>query len=289
MRLYGLKTIGALLLLPLTLLGGCLSIPEDAELMSRYFPGEPAPALRFTEVHGRQIHYAEIGDPQLPLVVFVHGTPGSWTAFAHFLKDPELLKVTHMISVDRPGFGKSGFGHWEKKLEEQAALLEPILDLDQSGRGAILVGHSYGGPVIARMAMDFPDKVAGVIMVAASVDPDLENRRWYHLMAMMPPFRWLTPKPLLTANEEIFPLKGELKEMLPHWKNLKMPITVIQGGKDNLVNPGNPAFVERVATNSPKSIQLYPEISHFIPWSQPQLIRDAILKMLPEPPVPSNR
>ena len=82
------------------------------------------------------------------------------------------------------------------------------------------------------------------------------------------------------ANEEIFPLKRELKKMLPRWEELSMPVTVIQGGKDKLVNPGNPAFLERVAVNAPKSIQLYPEISHFIPWSHPELIEEAILEML---------
>ena len=282
MRIRGLKLslklVGAWL--PLTLLGGCLSVPENVDLVSRYFPDDIRPDFYTVEANGRQIHYADIGHKQLPLVVFVHGTPGSWTSFAHFLQNPELLRASRMISVDRPGFGKSGFGDWEKRLEDHASLLEPVLNLDPSGRGAILVGHSYGGSIIARMAMDYPEKVAGIILVAASLDPELENLRWYHLMAMMPPFRWLTPKSLLIANEEIFPLKKELKKMLPRWEELSMPVTVIQGGKDKLVNPGNPAFVERVAVNAPKSIQLYPEISHFIPWSHPHLIEQAILEML---------
>ncbi len=279
---FGTVLSGFGILLPSFFLGGCLSVPDNTDLVSRYFPDNPRPVLRYLESNGRRIHYAEMGDEQLPLVVFVHGTPGSWTAFAHFLRNTNLLQVSRMISVDRPGFGNSGDGRWEKRLEDHASLLEPVLNLDNSGRGAILVGHSYGGPVIARMAMDYPEKVAGIIMVAASVDPDLEHRRWYHLMAMMPPFRWVTPKPLLAANAEIFPLKGELKKMLPFWEELTMPVTVIQGGRDKLVNPGNPAFVERVAVNAPQSIQLYPEINHFIPWSHPQLIEDAILKMLAE-------
>lgn len=284
MRAGGLRSIGAWL--PLSLLGGCFSVPENADLASRYFPDENRPVFHTVEANGRQIHYADIGDKKLPLVVFVHGTPGSWTAFAHFLRNPDLLRVSRMVSVDRPGFGNSGYGEWVKKLEDQAAFLEPILNLDRSGRGAILVGHSYGGPVVARMAMDYPDKVAGVIMVAASVNPELENHRWYHLMAMMPPFRWLTPKPFLIANEEMFPLKGELKKMLPLWENLTIPVTVIQGGKDKLVNPENHAFVESAAVNAPKSIQYYPDINHFIPWSHPELIKDAILKLLPESSIP---
>ena len=50
-------------------------------------------------------------------------------------------------------------------LDAQAAALRPLLDMDRSGRGALLMGHSYGGPVIARTAMNYSGLVAGLIFV----------------------------------------------------------------------------------------------------------------------------
>ena len=43
----------------------------------------------------------------------------------------------------------------------------------------MLIGHSLGGPVIARMAMDYPDAYQGLIFVAASIDPEMEKEEWY--------------------------------------------------------------------------------------------------------------
>ena len=40
---------------------------------------------------GRVINYLHVGDDHLPLVVFVHGSPGSLSAFIHFMADTALL------------------------------------------------------------------------------------------------------------------------------------------------------------------------------------------------------
>jgi len=85
MRIRGLRlrSVGIGVWLPLTFLGGCMSVPEDAVLVSRYFPSEPIPSLHFLEARGRRIHYAELGDKQLPLVIFVHGTPVPPSSIVH--------------------------------------------------------------------------------------------------------------------------------------------------------------------------------------------------------------
>jgi pimeloyl-ACP methyl ester carboxylesterase len=61
-----------------------------------------------------------------PLVIFVHGSPGSLSAFIDFMTDSILLQSARLISVDRPGFGDANFGYAESSLARQAALLKPV-------------------------------------------------------------------------------------------------------------------------------------------------------------------
>ncbi|GAB5408475.1 MAG: hypothetical protein BalsKO_08400 [Balneolaceae bacterium] len=189
------------------------------------------------------MHYVSIGDSSKQSVLFVHGSPGSWDNFLEFLSDSSLLNNFHLISVDRPGFGKSGDGIPERSLKKQAAAISSILDNEKTS--AILVGHSYGGPVVVRMAIDSPESVDGMILVAASIDPELEKTKWFQVPVHYKVLSWILPGLLYSTNEEILALKNELQEMVPQWKSITKPVSVIQGGKDNLVPAENADFAQK--------------------------------------------
>ncbi|MBI3482228.1 MAG: alpha/beta hydrolase [Bacteroidetes bacterium] len=232
--------------------------------------------------HGRVINYLHAGDENLPLVVFVHGSPGSLSAFIHFMDDSVLLKRAQVISVDRAGFGSSNFGYGEKSLQKQALYLKPILEKYKSNKPVILAGHSLGGPVIARMAMDYPELIDGLVIVAGSINPDLEpNETWFRAPLATPFLNWILPRSFRASNFEIYKLKPELQEMLPLWKKIICPVVVIQGNKDNLVSPKNADFARKMLTNSSSvNFVIQEDMNHFVPWEHPELIRDAILKLL---------
>ncbi len=230
------------------------------------------------QTQGRTIHYVESGDAQNPLVLFVHGSPGDWSAFDSYLVEAELLRRFHMISVDRPGFGSSGFGHYVTSLREQAALLSPLLERAGSA-GALLVGHSLGGSVIARMAMDYPLRVAGLLLVAPAIDPALEELRWYNRLASLSMVRLILPQALDASNQEILPLKAELEKMLPLWSQVQIPTIVIQGLQDRLVSPGNADFAEKVLGNAPLRVERVTSAGHFILWERPNLIKRTLLEL----------
>jgi pimeloyl-ACP methyl ester carboxylesterase len=231
---------------------------------------------------GRTIRYLHVGDEELPLVIFVHGSPGSLDAFIGFMSDSSLLKSAQLISVDRPGFGYSNFGLAEPSLQRQAAMLKPLLDLRPKGRQVILVGHSMGGPVIARMAMDYPELVDGLVFVAASVDPQLEpDETWFRAPLATPFLRWILPRSMRASNDEIYHLKPELQEMLPLWQRITAPVTVIQGDKDSLVPAANADFAKKMLTHASSVRMIRPSaVDHFIPWSNPELIHNGILQLL---------
>jgi pimeloyl-ACP methyl ester carboxylesterase len=212
------------------------------------------------------------------------------SAFIDFMSDSLLLQKAMLISVDRPGFGSSNFGHAEPSLQKQAAMLKPMLEEYKENRPIILVGHSLGGPLIARMAMDYPELIDGLVFVSASIDPDLEpNEMWFRAPLATPFLKWILPRSFRASNDEIYKLKPELENMLPTWKNITVPSTFVQGKEDSFVPYQNVDFAKRMLVNAPVNIQLIEGVDHFIPWSHPQLIRQATLEMLEKQTLVSNK
>ena len=268
------------------LLHSCMpSFRMSGEQVDNFFAAKKVRGTQHTYKSGfRDVHYVMSGDSLKPMVLFVHGSPGSLSAFIGFLADTALLKKALLISADRPGFGYSNFGNAEPSLEKQGLTLKPLLEKYRNNRPVILVGHSLGGPLIARMAIDYPDLIDGLIIVAGSIDPELEpNETWFRAPLATPFLSWLLPRSLRASNEEIYHLKPELEELTPYWKNITIPVIVIQGLKDSLVPAANAAFARKMLVNAPVEFVLVDDMDHFVPWSNPELIRDAILRMISTP------
>jgi pimeloyl-ACP methyl ester carboxylesterase len=266
------------------ILSSCMSFKTSQKDIDKAFLGyKMKPIQHQVEVQGVSMNYAAIGSDSLPVAFFVHGSPGSWGGFIDFMKDTALLKKVKMVAVDRIGFGESDFGNGEKSLVVQAELLKPIVaKYKKLGKKIILIGHSLGGPMIARMAMDYPELIDNLIIVAGSIAPDLEpNEKWFRIPMDFMPIRFLIPASFRASNHEILYLKPELEKMLPLWKNIRQPVIVIQGEKDMLVHPKNADFAEKMLVNA-KSLKVVriDTMNHFVPWSHPQLIKKAIIESI---------
>ena len=263
------------------LMDSCIQFRMSKSEIDTYFKDkEKKGTLRQYTVGKRTLNYLVAGDTNKPLIVFVHGSPGSLSAFIDFMADSTLLKRAQLITVDRPGFGASNFGYAEPSLKKQASLLKPILEEYKDNRPIILIGHSLGGPLIARMAMDYPELVDGLIMVAPSIAPELEPYEWFRAPLATPFLKWLLPRSIRASNDEIYKLKPELEEMLPLWKEIKTPTIVIQGSKDSLVDPGNADFAQKMMVNASVQVELIEGMDHFVPWTNPELIRKAAVDLL---------
>ena len=114
-------------------------------------------------------------------------------------------------------------------------------------------------------------------MVAPSIAPELEPNEPWRGPLRYSVLNWMLPTSIRVTNEEIFFLKKELIAMLPLWQNIGIPVIVVQGGQDSLVDPKNADFAEKMITNAPLDIQYYDDVDHFIPWNNPGLIKSAIL------------
>ncbi len=251
------------------------SVPPE-EIDRRFAAQNITPHIGAVTFQDREVHFVEVGNREKPLVLFVHGSPGTWDNFLGFMTRAELLDRFCLLSVDRPGFGKTGGPH-EPSVAQQAAVLAQVLREQHPGRRAIVVGHSYGGPVIARLAMDHPEQVQALVMVAGSVDPALEKTKWFQIPADWLLLSWMIPQSLVSSNREILALKDELEAMMPLWSRITHPVTVIQGEEDVLVPAANADFAERMLTRAPVTMVRVPGMNHFVPWSHPDLIVEALM------------
>ncbi|MET8650384.1 alpha/beta fold hydrolase [Nocardia aurea] len=97
------------------------------------------------------------GDP----VVLLHATLHDRRDFAPII--PALARKNRVIALDWPGHGESA-----PTATLSAALLADTLDEFVTGldlRRAVLVGNSVGGYAAAKLAIDHPDRVAGLVLV----------------------------------------------------------------------------------------------------------------------------
>jgi pimeloyl-ACP methyl ester carboxylesterase len=252
----------------------------DDDEVEEYFQSRNIEAdLESIQVDDRTIFYAATGSDTARMVVFIHGTPGAWTNFIDFLGNKNLRNQFRVISIERPGFGNSDFGKAEASLEIQALLMKPVLERNKSERLPIVVGHSIGGPIAAKMMMMYPELIGSLILVAPSIDPSLEPKEPWRNVIRLPVISSLVPVAVQVSNEEIYFLKEQLTEMIPDWEKINKPVIVVQGGKDFLVDPGNAGFAKDVMTNAQLEIMYDENIDHFIPWTAPELILEALEKL----------
>ncbi len=258
----------------------CGNPPYPRGSADQLFAGSTLPTMGLQTVQGQTINTATVPrDAKTALagsnrlLLFVHGSPGDWKAWSYYLKTPELAGFAKRIAIDRPGFGESGKGVVVTDLRQQAKLIAGLIP---QGQKAIVVGHSLGGPLAVWMAIDAPDKVCGAISIAGSLSSRLEEPRWYNLLADSALLSWAVPLEMRWSNQEMMALSGELGKLEAAANQLRVPVTLVQGGKDSLVDPRTVEEFEKYAPASWLRIRNLPTETHFVLWEKPQIIVDAI-------------
>jgi pimeloyl-ACP methyl ester carboxylesterase len=110
---------------------------------------------------GRRLHLERRGSGQ-PIVVFEAGmgiSHHSWGAVV-----PAVARRTTTVAYDRSGLGRSAPDPGPRDL---ARLTADLIDvLDHLGDGPfVLVGHSWGGPIVRSAAAVVPERIAGLVLV----------------------------------------------------------------------------------------------------------------------------
>lgn len=248
--------------------------------MKHFKNAEVQPVVNYLNIGELNIRYLElVRDSTLPYVVFIHGAPGSLSDYEAYFKDKKLYSKLNLLSIDRPGYGYSNFGNSETSIKRQSKTIHSAIEKICQNNQVIIVGHSYGGPIALRMAIDYPSAYKGLILLAPALDPENEKVIKLARIPMIQPFRWLTPPALKVAADEKNTHIEELQKMLGYYDQLKIPVCHIHGDEDSLVPYENLDFsIKHIPTEILETVTLE-DADHFLPWSHHRLVVDKIIEM----------
>lgn len=118
----------------------------------------------FMEIDGERIHYVDTGGVG-PAVVMIHGLGGNLLHFDYALAG-RLAGDFRLILVDRPGSGYSSRAVGaDATLTAQAAAIAKLIRALGPMR-PLVVGHSLGGAISLALALDHPDCVGALALIA---------------------------------------------------------------------------------------------------------------------------
>ena len=257
--------------------------------------------MRFDTVRlatGPRLHWAEQGDPDGEAVLFLHGWPDSWFSFSRVLS----LLPAHLraLAVDQRGFGDSdrpasGYG-----IPDLAADAVAFLDALAVGR-ATLVGHSFGSFVARHVAIEWPERVARVVLVGTGFSgtnpvvrdlqaslrdlPDpvpVEFAREFQASTAYCPLPPEFFERIVTESLKLPPrLWGEMIDRLREYDDtdrlstIAAPTLLLWGDKDALFSR---AEQDRFLAALPSaSIKVYEETGHCPNWERPELVASDIV------------
>ncbi|MFC3478248.1 alpha/beta fold hydrolase [Halobacterium litoreum] len=156
-------------------------------------------AERVTLDGGRELSFAEYGDPDGDPVFFFHGTPGSRVS-GSVTRASAADRGVRVVAPDRPGFGQSAFAGLRgfEAFADDVLSLADALGVDEFG----VVGFSGGGPYALGCAAHAPERVtrcgvvSGVGPPGVATDEKRRFDRWLagvakRSVALARPLAWL--------------------------------------------------------------------------------------------------
>lgn len=164
---------------------------------------------RLVEIAGVETYVVDAGEG--PPVLLVHGYGDSADSWRRVV--PGLVRDHRVVALDMPPFGRSRAPRSDKLIPFYSDFFPAFMDAMDLNR-ATVIGHSLGGAVTLRLALDCPDRVERLGLVAPAG------------LGSAPPWWWhaLTAKPLWQGALSIpSPLTGVIaKQALRTFLQLRL-------------------------------------------------------------------
>jgi pimeloyl-ACP methyl ester carboxylesterase len=162
------------------------------------------PRGHFIDLDGVRLHYLDEGTG--PELLFIHGLAGQMRNFTHSLLG-RLKGDFRVIILDRPGSGYSMPPNEAlAPLTTQARIISRFcqaLGLERP----LVVGHSLGGAIALALALNHPEQVAGLALIAPVTHQPGRVPPPFDALAIQSPLlrrvvAWTLATPLSIANSE---------------------------------------------------------------------------------------
>ena len=120
--------------------------------------------MAFVEHEGARIHWSSLGRGEpLVLIMGLGCTSAMWFRLA-----PRLARRHRVILLDNRGVGQTEVQHFVvHRVSTMAADVAAVIDA-AGERSAHILGLSMGGMIAQQFAIDFPDKVRSLTLMATN-------------------------------------------------------------------------------------------------------------------------
>ncbi|MFX0125160.1 MAG: alpha/beta fold hydrolase [Candidatus Hodarchaeota archaeon] len=238
---------------------------------------------------GYELYYQHKGDGYP--IVFIHGYLGSSQTHWGIQLNDIRLSDFQLIAPDLRGYGKSSVG---KKVEKHHTS-DHILDLHELiikrlklQHKPIFVGYSIGGTLALMYAIQYPDKIQGIVLVSPRPFLGEITRSWNFLAkekrsgenrSLIISFLWRIVK-RVQKIKTYFSIKRQYKRSssyLQQLEQINVPIIMIHGNQDTV----NPCITYQVLKKHLPQAQIIElESDHGIAHEHPEHFHDLLYEFL---------
>lgn len=260
--------------------------------------GCPPEAGTMIDVGGYSLQCNDVGEGSVT-VIFENGLSDNLCVWCKV--QSEISTVTRTLSYDRAGVGASDKGPDPRTGMQIVSELRTLLDNAGIPGPYVLVGHSMGGLFVRLFANQYPDDVAGMVLVDADHE-DLDIREALILsptaLAVTLTMDVLDADFLggIGAPGEYFNKETTFNQIRENREIPEIPLAVLHAPDADVLYPGQPKSPDQIAWEelklelqedmaalSPNStITAVPDCSHEIQKQKPQAVIDAINWVLGE-------
>ena len=233
------------------------------------------------------------GRPKASLVLS-HGYSEHLGRYEHVLR-PLAVNRFAIYAADHRGHGKSaGARALVRRFDQYIDDLDLVVNRarqEQGGKPCYLLGHSMGGLIALRYALAYPEKIDALVLSAPAIKPAQDSSRLQEAslrliakvapgMPVVPPLEGvLSSDPAVEERAKQDPLfySGKTKakqaveivdagrEVLKRASQLKMPLMILHGSDDGLVDPKGSEQLYKLTNNRPgvdTTMVVWPGMKH---------------------------
>jgi pimeloyl-ACP methyl ester carboxylesterase len=242
--------------------------------------------------NGVVLPHVEQGNPTGPSVLLLHGVTDSWHSFEPVL--PYLPNTIRVFAITQRGHGDASRPE-SYRYRDFAADIAAFMDA-LNIPSAIIAGHSMGSAVAQRFALDYPDRIHRLVLIASfdnlTKNPSVREMWDSYLSTLRDPvdpgfvreFQQSTlAQPVPEAyfetvvNESLkvparvwqATFKGFLEDDFSNERgNIKTPTLIVWGDQDAFCSREDQDRLNAAIPNS--QLVIYAGAGHALHWEEPQ-------------------